>query len=58
MIPILFIRNLNNNPQRSSRTTGPLYRDSFRLKFVLSLFAEASYTMQTLVVSFASVSTA
>ena len=58
MIAILFIQNLNNNPQRSSRITGPLYKHSFRLKFVFFVFAEALYTMQTLVVSFTGVNTA
>ena len=47
---VSYVRNLRSNEQKSSKITGPRYRDLFKLRFLFLAFADASYTIFSFVV--------
>ena len=47
---VSYVRNLRSNEQKSSKITGPRYRDLFKLRFLFLAFADASYTILSFVV--------
>ena len=47
---VSYVRNLRSSEHKSSKITGPRYKDSFKLRFVYLAFADASYTIFSFVV--------